>query len=128
MGICCSSSSSSNASIASQPTQGSKPNINKNTDDDHHLVPAHHTDKFGHEVDNNTGGRVFSEAYYEARKEASEQARLRGEFFEKSKHAYNNNHKADAKHLSDEGNQLHPSLYRERRINDTNILIYYTEL
>ena len=105
--------------MVSQPTQGSKhghhpekQKVNGNTDhnnnksdDNHHLVvPAHHTDKFGHEIDNNTGGRVFSEAYYAARKEASEQARLRGECFEKSKHAYSSNHKADAKHLSDEGN------------------------
>ena len=104
--------------MVSQPTQVSKhahhpekQKVNGNTDhnnnksdDNHHLVPAHHTDKFGHEIDNNTGGRVFSEAYYAARKEASEQARLRGECFEKSKHAYSSNHKADAKHLSDEGN------------------------
>lgn len=108
MGIC----GSTNA-VVSQPTHApvnfhaDKPkvdkNTNQNTSDDHHLVPAHHTDKYGHEVDNHTGGRVFSEAYYEARNEAAKQARLRGECYEQSKKAYSSGQKADAKHLSDEG-------------------------
>lgn len=113
MGIC---SSSSHVAVVSQNIQKSKqqpithPNDNKNNKsddhDDHILVPAHHKDKFGHEVDNNTGGRVFSEEYYKARNEASEQAKLRGQCFEKSKHAYTSGQKADAKHLSDEGTYI----------------------
>jgi DNA-nicking Smr family endonuclease len=78
-------------------------------------------DGFGHQVDEN-GGRVWSAAYYAARKEADMYAVERGKCFENSKQAFSEvslkqyleqpmllirhvqqNRKAEAKTLSDEG-------------------------
>lgn len=67
------------------------------------LVPPHHIDEHGHKVADEGGGRVWSEAYYRARKDADDHAKLRGECFDKSKTAFNEDRKGDAKTLSDEG-------------------------
>eukprot|EP01041_Mallomonas_annulata_P005726 gene5726-11573_t len=67
------------------------------------IVPAYHVDKFGNKISDANGGRVWSEKYYAARDEADKYAKLRGESFDKSKKAYDDDRKKDAKDLSDEG-------------------------
>ena len=64
---------------------------------------SYHVDQYGHRIDDKNGGRVWSEKYYKARREAEEHAKKRGECFEKSKKAFNENRKGEAKTLSDEG-------------------------
>lgn len=61
-----------------------------------------HVDAFGNLVDE-TGARIWSDAYYAARKEADEHAHLRGKCFEESKKAFEEDRKAEAKTLSEEG-------------------------
>ena len=63
-----------------------------------------HLDSFGNLVDQH-GGRVWPEAYYAARKEAEEEAILRGKCFEESKKAFEEDRKGDAKELSDRGKE-----------------------
>jgi DNA-nicking Smr family endonuclease len=59
-------------------------------------------DSFGHVVDEH-GGRVWPDAYYAARKEAEEHAAERGNCFDASKKAFEEDRKAEAKELSDKG-------------------------
>lgn len=73
------------------------------TSDTVSLRPPYHTDEHGNLVDDATGGRVWSEAWYVARKEADEHAKLRGECFDKSKAAFEKGEKGEAKTLSEEG-------------------------
>lgn len=68
-------------------------------------MPKHHIDQFGNKIDDVTGGRVWSEAYYRARKDADTHAKLRGECFDKSKKAFEEGNKKEAKELSDAGKQ-----------------------
>lgn len=70
-----------------------------------HLAPEHHTDKFGHEVDNINGGRVWSEAYYRARKEADQHYQEKHRCSEESQKAYSRGDKKEAKRLSDEAHK-----------------------
>jgi DNA-nicking Smr family endonuclease len=67
------------------------------------LVPKYHIDEFGNKIDDVTGGRVWSEAYYRARKDAEFHAQERGRCFEASKKAFEEDRKKEAKELSDEG-------------------------
>ncbi len=67
------------------------------------LIPPYHVDEHGNKVDDANGGRVWSEAYYQARKDADTHAKQRGECFERSKAAFESDNKAEAKTLSDEG-------------------------
>eukprot|EP01038_Epipyxis_sp_PR26KG_P011211 gene11211-15042_t len=84
------------------------------------LTPAHHTDQFGNEVDNVTGGRVFSDAYYIARKEAEDHAVQRGKLFEESQVAFKDGKKKEAKELSDQakdhGNEMEAA--NKRAVNE----------
>lgn len=67
------------------------------------LVPPFKIDAFGNKVDLVTGGRVWSENYYIARKDADLHAQQRSLCFEKSKEAFENGDKKLAKELSEEG-------------------------
>jgi hypothetical protein len=67
------------------------------------LVPAFHIDQFGNKIDDATGGRVWSEQYYQARKEAEDHAVQRGLCFEQSKVAFDEGRKKEAKDFSDDG-------------------------
>lgn len=67
------------------------------------LIPEFQFDQFGNKVDVLTGGRVWSESYYRARKEAEFHAIQRGQCFERSKKAFEDGDKKEAKNLSDEG-------------------------
>lgn len=67
------------------------------------LTPEFQYDQYGNKVDVATGGRVWSEEYYRARKEADFHANQRGQCFERSKKAFEEGHKKEAKELSDEG-------------------------
>mmetsp|Transcript_16564 Transcript_16564/g.16663 ORF Transcript_16564/g.16663 Transcript_16564/m.16663 type:complete len:211 (+) Transcript_16564:146-778(+) len=67
------------------------------------LVPSFHIDEHGKKVSDVNGERVWSESYYLARKEADKYALLRNESYEKSKKAFADNNKRQAKELSDEG-------------------------
>lgn len=70
------------------------------------LVPKYHIDEFGNKIDDVTGGRVWSEAYYQARKDAEFHAVQRGVCFENSKKAFDEDRKKEAKEMSEEG-KLH---------------------
>jgi hypothetical protein len=70
------------------------------------LVPKYHIDEFGNKIDDVTGGRVWSEAYYQARKDAEFHAVQRGVCFENSKKAFEEDRKKEAKELSEQG-KLH---------------------
>lgn len=87
---------------------------------DQSLIPSHHTDQFGNEIDDETGGRVWSEAYYKARNDADENAVQRGKYFERSKNAFETGNKKEAKELSDMGKK-HGELMEEankRAVNE----------
>lgn len=80
--------------------------------DQHGNLISYHVDQFGHRIDDKSGGRVWSEKYYKARRDADEHAKMRGECFDKSKKAFNQDRKAQAKALSDEG-KMHGTLFEE---------------
>ena len=67
------------------------------------FTPEFQYNQFGNKVDVVTGGRVWSEAYYRARKDADFHANQRGQCFERSKIAFEDGRKKEAKELSDEG-------------------------
>lgn len=63
--------------------------------------------RLGNKIDNNKGRYyLLSKEFYEARNEASEQARLRDECFESAKNAYDIGYWANAKRFSDEGKYI----------------------
>eukprot|EP00042_Codosiga_hollandica_P020008 m.63400 g.63400 ORF g.63400 m.63400 type:complete len:315 (+) comp49639_c0_seq2:65-1009(+) len=66
------------------------------------FVANTHIDSFGNLVDEH-GGRVWPDAYYQARKDAEEHAQSRGKCFDDSKVAFAEDRKGEAKALSDEG-------------------------
>ena len=72
-------------------------------EDEEELVPKYHIDEFGNKIDDVTGGRVWSYAYYRARKDAEFHAQERGRCFEASKKAFEEDRKKEAKELSEEG-------------------------
>ena len=59
--------------------------------------------------------RVWSQKYYDARKNANKFASLRNECYEKSKMAYESNNKSNAKLLSNEGKKFDEHMKIENR-------------
>jgi len=86
------------------------------------LVPSHHTDEFGNLVDDKNGGRVWPEDYYQARMEADEHAVQRGKYFERSKKAFEDGQKKEAKELSDQGKK-HGELMEEANKRAVKVIL-----
>ena len=100
-------------SPVSNPTQTHNPN----------QFPPHHVDQYGHKIDNVTGGRVWSNKWYVARREAEEHAQKRAAYFQKSQEAFSSGMKKEAHELSALGKQEGLEMERCNKIAADEILL-----